>query len=279
MPSTVLITGSSSGFGRAAVDRFLTAGWNVVATLRDPAAWQGEPSDQLLVQALDVRDEESVATGVTAAVERFGVLDVVINNAGIGLFGPFEASPAPLVHEVFDTNVFGPMRVIRQALPVFRGQGHGRFVNLSSGNATVPMPLQSVYSASKSALYAFSESLTHELAGQNIQIKVVEPGFVPDSNFFSTTYGRYEGLSVPEAYQPTVRATLAGFADQPPAGYLATSADVAQALLDAATDTSGRLRSRVGQDSHALEQARRQSDADYDAWRETYFSATASSRS
>lgn len=272
MTSTVLITGSSSGFGRAAVDRFLADGWNVVATLRDPNSWDGRTSDRILVHPLDVRDDGSVAAAVAAATDHFGALDVVVNNAGIGLFGPYEATPEDSVQDVFDTNVFGPMRVVRAALPVFRAQGHGQIVNLSSGNATVPMPLQPVYSASKAALHNFSESLTYELAGLNIRVKVVEPGFVPDTRFFSTTYGRFQGLAVSESYRSVVDATLAGFQVPPPEGYLATTGDVVDALLVAATDTSGRLRFRVGQDSEGLGQARQQSDSDYDAWRAEFFS-------
>src|SRR4051812_21031322 len=120
MTQTVLVTGSSSGFGRHTVERFLTEGWNVVATLRDPAQWSGAQSDRLLVQALDVRDEASIAAAVTAATDRFGGLDVVVNNAGMGLFSVFETTPQAVIEELFDTNVFGPMRVIRAALDVFR---------------------------------------------------------------------------------------------------------------------------------------------------------------
>ncbi|GAA3597233.1 SDR family oxidoreductase [Kineosporia mesophila] len=273
MTATVLITGSSSGFGRGAVTRFLAEGWNVVATLRDPSRWDGEESESLLVQALDVRDDASVTAAVTAATERFGRLDVVVNNAGIGLFSVFEATPPSIVEDVFDTNVLGPMRVVRATLPVFSRQGGGRFVNLSSGNTTVPMPLQAVYSASKGALYNFSESLTHELAGQNVRVKVVEPGFVPTTNFFETTIGRFRTIPVPDSYATTVKATLDGFQVQPPPGYLATDDDVVEAILAAATEESDRLRIRVGGDSEDLGRARQQPDAEYDAWRREFFGA------
>ncbi len=267
MAPTVLITGSSSGFGRGAVTRFLAEGWNVVATLRDPTQWTGEPSGQLLVHPLDVRDEQAAVAAVTAGVEHFGRLDAVVNSAGLGLFSVFEATSEEVMHEVLETNVLGTIRVIRAALPALRNQGGGRIVNLSSGTATVPMPLQAIYSASKGAVYNLSESLTYELSSQNVQVKVVEPGFVPDTNFFAATYGRFSGIPVPESYKPLVEATLGAFQVQPPPGYLATTEDVAGAIFAAATDTTDRLLFRVGQDSEELGRARQQSESEYEVWR------------
>nr|WP_305783412.1 SDR family oxidoreductase [Actinoplanes lichenis] len=271
MTSTVLITGCSSGFGRRAVTRFLSERWNVVATLRDPARWSGERSERLQLCAADVRDENSVAAAVATATERFGRLDVVVNNAGIGLFSVFETTPMAAIEEVFDTNVYGPMRVIRAALPVFTRQGGGRIVNVSSGTATVPMPFQAVYSASKGALYNLSEALTHELAARNVGVTVVEPGFVPGTEFFATTYARFESLPTPEAYQPLVQATLGSYSTTPPPGYRATEEEVAAAVFDAATDRTGRLRRRVGRDSENLGRARGQDDTGYEAWRREFF--------
>ncbi|WP_432825626.1 SDR family oxidoreductase [Dactylosporangium sp. CA-092794] len=270
--STVLITGCSSGFGRAAAAKFLAEGWNVVATLRDPGAWTGTGSERLLVHKLDVRDDDSVNAAVAAADARFGRLDVVVNNAGIGLLSVFEATPAVLIEEVFDTNVFGPMRVIRAALPLFHRAGGGSIVNLSSGTATVPMPFQAVYSASKGALYNFSEGLTHELASLNVRVRTVEPGFVPGSNFFTTTYERFAGIAVPESYRSAVEATLAGFRTEPPAGFLATVEQVADAIFTAATEPAAVLRLRVGEDSVALGEARTLSAAEYEQWRRDFFS-------
>ncbi|GAB3259093.1 SDR family oxidoreductase [Kineosporia babensis] len=273
MAPTVLVTGSSSGFGRSVAAKFLEVGWNVVATLRDPGRWTGETSERLLVHPLDVRDEEAVQAAVARAAEHFGRLDVVVNNAGIGLFAPFETTPVPMVQEVFDTNVFGPMHVVRAALPVFRAQGSGRIVNLSSGNATVPMPLQSVYSAAKGAVYNWSESLADELTGQNIQVKVVEPGFVPDTNFFAATYARFTGIPASDVYSSMIKATLDGFQVEPPPGYLATSQSVADTIFAAATDETGRLRYRIGSDSEELGRARQQPQAEYEAWRRRFFYA------
>ncbi|MFE5112063.1 SDR family NAD(P)-dependent oxidoreductase [Streptomyces sp. NPDC056663] len=273
MTQTVLVTGSSSGLGRRTAQKFLAEGWNVVATMRDPAQWSGEQSDRLLVQALDVRDEASVTAAVAAATERFGGLDVVVNNAGMGLFSVFEATPQTVIEEVFDTNVYGPMRLIRAALPVFERQGGGRIVNVTSSSATVPNPMQAAYGASKAALTTFSEALAYEVAGLNVQVKVVEPGFVATTGFFAATSKRFESIPAPEAYLPFIQKQIAAFDVQPPAGYFATEDDVAATVLAAATDQTGLSRFRVGGDTLDGAHARRQSDAEYDAWRNTRFAA------
>ncbi|GAA2469598.1 SDR family NAD(P)-dependent oxidoreductase [Winogradskya humida] len=274
MTQTVLITGSSSGFGRRTVAKFLAEGWNVVATLRDPAAWNGEPSEGLLVQALDVRDEASVAAAVTAATDRFGRLDVVVNNAGAGLFSVFEATPHTVIEELFDTNVFGPMRVIRAALPIFARQGGGRIVNVTSSSAATPTPLQAAYGGSKAALHAFSEALEYELTDQAVLVKVVEPGFVPTTGFFAQTAKRFESIPAPEAYLPYVQKQMARFQVEPPTGYFGTEDDVAAAVHAAATDETGLSRFRVGGDTLDSARAHQQPDAGYDTWRRTTFAAS-----
>lgn len=271
MNRTVLVTGSSSGFGRRAAERFLRDGWNVAATLRDPAQWAGEPSDRLLVHAMDVRDQGSITAAIGATTERFGRLDVVVNNAGMGLFSVFEATPQELIEELFDTNVFGPMRLVRSALPVFHRQGGGRIVNVTSSGGTVPTPFQAGYAASKGALHNFSESLSYELDGLNVQVKVVEPGLVTSTGFFGATSKRFEATPTPAPYLPFLQKQVAAFDVVPPQGYLGTEGDVAAAIVAAATDESGTFRFRVGNDTADYAHARRQSDADYDAWRKAYF--------
>ncbi|MGW6795294.1 SDR family NAD(P)-dependent oxidoreductase [Streptomyces chartreusis] len=273
MTQTVLVTGSSSGLGHRTAQKFLAEGWNVVATLRDPAQWSGEPSERLLLQALDVRDEASVTAAVAAATEHFGRLDVVVNNAGMGLFAVFETTPPTVIEEVFDTNVHGPMRVIRAVLPVFESQGGGRIVNVTSSAATVPVPLQAAYGASKAALSAFSEAVAYELTDSNVQVKVVEPGFVAATNFFEANRRRFESIPTPETYLPFVQKQIAAFDVQPPAGYFATEDDVAATVFTAATDQGGQFRFRVGGDTLDGAHARQQSDAEYDAWRTTRFMA------
>lgn len=273
MTKTVLITGSSSGFGRHSVGRFVAEGWNVVATLRDPSQSDVRDSERLSVVALDVRDDASVAAAVASATESFGRLDVVVNNAGMGLFSVFESTPPDVIADLFDTNVFGPMRVMRAALPVFRAQRGGRVVNVTSSSATVPNPLQACYGATKAALQSFSESVGYELAHLGVDVKVVEPGFVPTTGFFAQTSTRFASIAVPDDYLPVVEKQMAAFTMEPPAGYLAAEDDVADAVFAAATDVTGTSRFRVGGDAVDAASARRQPDAEYDAWRAELFAS------
>ncbi|MDP9793381.1 NAD(P)-dependent dehydrogenase (short-subunit alcohol dehydrogenase family) [Catenuloplanes nepalensis] len=271
MSQTVLVTGSSSGFGRAAVHRFLDQGWNVVATLRDPSRWTGAPDGRLLVTALDVRDTASVLAGVAAAVERFGRIDCVVNNAGVGLFAVFEGTPERIIEDVVDTNLYGPMRVIRAVLPHFHRQGGGRIVNVTSSNVTVPSTLMAAYSASKGGLHGFSEAISYELSLRNVEVKVVEPGLSPGTNFVGQTTARFGSSEVPAPYAAYVQERAATFDAPPPPGYFATDDDVAAAIHEAAVDETGRFRWRVGADALDFARARQASDEDYDAWRRSHF--------
>jgi NAD(P)-dependent dehydrogenase (short-subunit alcohol dehydrogenase family) len=181
---TVLITGTSTGFGKASTRHFAAAGWNVVATQRSPQAETELVSlPSVLVTRLDVQDRGSIEQAIEAGIARFGKIDVLINNAGFGLFGVFESTPRAKLQEQFDVNVFGVMDVTRALLPHFRQQGAGVIINVSSGAGVFTLPLLSGYCASKFALEGFSEALSYELASQNIVVKIVEPGGVISTNF------------------------------------------------------------------------------------------------
>jgi NAD(P)-dependent dehydrogenase (short-subunit alcohol dehydrogenase family) len=266
MRKTVLITGCSSGFGKAAALRFRDADWNVVATMMNPEAWSEPPSENLLVLPLDIRDGVSIRVALARSIERFGRVDCVVNNAGMGLFSVFEATPMDTVRALFETNVFGAMQVMQAVLPHFRGNGGGRIVNVSSSSAIVPEPLLSVYSASKWAVDGFTESVRHELATQNIVVKLVEPGLVKETNFIQRALETSQVVPVP----PTYRA----YADQiaqmylgPTPFRLSTAMDVADAIFAAATDDTDQLRYNVGEDSMTLAHMRREtSEAEYNAW-------------
>ncbi|MFF0227875.1 SDR family oxidoreductase [Streptomyces sp. NPDC004629] len=264
---TVLVTGGSSGFGRAALASFLAQGWNVAATARQPSA-QGQqgPADNLLVCAMDVRDADSVAAAVERAVERFGRLDCVVNNAGAGLLSVFEATPMTAVRELFETNVFGMMRVTHAVLPYFAAQGEGRVVNVSSGSGIVPEPLMSVYAATKFAVEGFTESLRYELAIRNVVVKLVEPGLVPDTNFVQRTAETSRAVPVPPAYEGYVRRIVARFQEDSPYR-LATEGTVADAIVTAASDNTTHLRYVVGEDTEVAASMRREtSEKDYNNW-------------
>jgi NAD(P)-dependent dehydrogenase (short-subunit alcohol dehydrogenase family) len=168
MKKTVLITGASSGIGLAAAKVFAGNGWNVVATMRQPAAdLELSTLPGVLVTRLDVQDRASIASAVAGGVERFGRIDALINNAGFSLFGVVEAISREKIQEQFDVNVFGVMEVTRALLPHFRRNKSGLIINISSRAGLVGLPMISLYCAAKFALEGFFEALAYELASQN----------------------------------------------------------------------------------------------------------------
>lgn len=246
---TVMITGCSSGFGKASAELFVQRGWNVVATMRRPEDSMIQASaDQLLVTRLDVADVAGIHSALDAAEARFGRIDVVVNNAGVGLFSVFEATPMKAIREVFETNLFGAMNVIQAIAPRFRAQKGGTVVNVSSGSGIAPDPLMSVYSASKHALEGLSEALYHELATQGIAVKLVEPGFVKDTNFVSTILSTMPKTPAPKSYDLYVDQITQMFTEAYPMEP-ATEAQVASAIYGAASDGSDRLRYLAGADT------------------------------
>lgn len=244
MTKTVLITGCSSGYGLATARHFHAGGWDVVATMRTPRDGVLPAGDGIRVLALDVTRPASVA----AAIEAAGPIDAVVNNAGIGLFGAFEATPMATIREVFETNTFGVMAVTQAALPRMRERRSGVIVNVTSSAVLAPMPLVAVYTASKVAIEGFTASLAHELADHEVRVKLVQPGYCPTTPFSSNTGPRLDGL-IPEAYARYAQEVLAGFG-QP--GAVTKESDVAEAVWRAANDVSGQLRFPAGADAVAL---------------------------
>jgi NAD(P)-dependent dehydrogenase (short-subunit alcohol dehydrogenase family) len=245
---TVLITGCSSGYGLETARHFHVQGWNVVATMRAPREDVLPQSERLRVLPLDVTRSESIAAALAAS----GPIDVLVNNAGIGLFGAFEATPMATVREVFETNTFGVMAMTQAVLPQFRARKSGVVVNVTSSATLAPMPLVAAYTASKAAIEGFTGSLAHELADFNVHVKLVEPGYGPTTSFTSNTGTRMDGL-IPEAYAPFAQQVFAAFS-QPTA--VTTEPDVAEGVWRAANDTTGQLRFAAGADAVALAQAR-----------------------
>lgn len=244
---TVLITGCSSGYGLETARLFHTRGWNVIATMRSPRENVLPHSERLRVLALDVTKPESIAAALAAS----GPIDVLVNNAGIGLFGAFEATPMATVREIFETNTFGMMAMTQAVLPQFRARKSGVIVNVTSSATLAPMPLVAAYTASKTAIEGFTSSLAHELVGFGVSVKLVEPGYGPTTRFTSNSGNRMEGL-IPEAYAPFAQQVFAAFT-QPAA--VTTEADVAEAVWNAANDATGQLRFPAGADAVALAQA------------------------
>jgi NAD(P)-dependent dehydrogenase (short-subunit alcohol dehydrogenase family) len=242
--NTVLITGCSSGYGLATVRHFHAHGWQVVATMRRPRAGLFADAPGVRVLPLDVTDADSIAHALDAA----GPIDVLVNNAGVGLFGAFEATPMATVREIFETNTFGTMAMCQAVIPRFRERRAGTLVNVTSSATLAPFPLVAAYTASKTAIEGFTESLALELAEFGVRAKLIEPGYCPDTRFADNGAERMQGL-VTEPYAPFANTVFAGFA-QPDA--VTHSADVAEAVWQAVHDTAGRLRFAAGEDAVAL---------------------------
>jgi len=245
---TVLITGCSSGYGLETARHFHAQGWKVIATMRTPREAILPRSDRLRVAPLDVTKPESIA----AVLEASGPIDVLVNNAGIGVVGAFEATPMNTVREVFETNTFGVMAMTQGVLPQFRTRRSGVVVNVTSSVTLGRMPLAAAYTASKAAIEGFTGSLAFELQYFNVRVKLVEPGYGPTTSFTSNGAARMAGL-IPQEYLPFAEPIFAAFA-QPAA--VTTESDVAEAVWRAANDASGQLRFPAGADAMALAQAR-----------------------
>ncbi|MFC4728229.1 SDR family oxidoreductase [Coralloluteibacterium thermophilus] len=245
---TILITGCSSGYGLETARHFLARGWNVVATMRTPRPDLLPASDRCRVLALDV----AAPASIDAALDAAGPIDVLVNNAGIGLFGAFEATPMATVREVFETNTFGTMATTQAVIPRFRARRSGTIVNVTSSVALAPMPLVAAYTASKTAIEGFTASLAHELGAFGVAAKLVEPGYAPTTRFAANGAARMHGL-IPEAYADYARDVFAGLTR----GVATTrESDVAEAVWEAVHDTSGRLHFPAGADAVALAAAR-----------------------
>jgi NAD(P)-dependent dehydrogenase (short-subunit alcohol dehydrogenase family) len=251
---TVLITGTSSGIGRAAVDAFLAAGWNVVATMRTPSLESLGPGarsavgEQLLVAGLDVTDQTTIESTVAAAVERFGAIDVLVNNAGYALVGPFESFTPDQLARQLDTNVLGLMAVTRAVLPHMRARRAGALVNVSSVGGRITFPLYAPYHATKWAVEGFSESLQHEVRRFGIRVRIVEPG--PISTSF---YGGSMDDSVADApadYLPWADEALERMRASGANG--ASPERVARVIVRAAGSRGGRLRWPTDPTAHLL---------------------------
>ena len=261
--SNILITGASSGFGLESAKLFAAKGHNVVATMRNAsAATELDGLPNVIVTHLDVQDPESIQAALNTAIERFGHIDAVVNNAGFSLWGVFESLPRKKIQEQFDVNVFGVMDVTRAILPHFRARRKGVIVNVSSGAGVFGLPMISAYNASKFALEGFSESLSYELLSQGIVVKIVGPGGVLDTQF-SQRLAREaaEAPAAPEDYADFIAGTEEVFAGLR-ANRLATSADVASVIFDAVTDGTTQLRYVATEDIKPLVHARRSSSED-----------------
>lgn len=246
-PSTILITGCSSGFGLETARFFLDKGWHVVATMRTPRDDLLQHSDRLRVLPLDVTDAQSVQHCIEAA----GPLDALVNNAGVGVLAPLEGMALADAREVFETNTLGTIAMTQAVLPQFRQRRSGVVVNVTSSVTLLPLPLLSVYTGSKAAVNAFTESLALELAAFGVPMRLVLPGRAPGTSFGDNARRRM-GNSAPEAYADFRQRVFDAVRDT--STPVTHSHDVAQAVWQAVTDPGAPMRLPAGADAVALAQ-------------------------
>ncbi|HJS50367.1 MAG TPA: SDR family oxidoreductase [Pyrinomonadaceae bacterium] len=239
MEKVILVTGASTGIGRETVKLFQAKNWKVAATMRRP-----EKSEDLQKIAdvecirLDVTDIDSIRSAIAETLEKFGRIDAVVNNAGYGVVGPFEASTYEQVNRQLQTNIIGLMNVCREIIPYFREQKRGHIVNIASVGGRMTFPLYSLYHATKWAVEGFSESLQYELEQFNIRVKIIEPGPIK-TDFYdrSQVIAKKEGLTAYDHFVEKVVPNMQKAGAEAPDGSV-----VAQTIYDAVTDDSKRLR-------------------------------------
>ena len=245
MTKTILITGTSSGYGKATAEFFLSRGWTVVATMRRPdAALFGGETDRLRLLPLDVTS----ATSIAALIQAAGPIDVLVNNAGIGVVGAFEATPMSAIRQLFETNTFGVMAMTQAIIPQMRERGSGTIVNVTSSATLTPYPLAAAYTASKQAIEGFTGSLALELGHFGVRARLVEPGYAPTTRFTANAMLPVEDL-LPGDYADYAGPIFAGLAAQT---LTTKESDVAEAIWEAVHDASGRLQFAAGADAVAL---------------------------
>lgn len=254
MTKTVLITGTSSGLGRATARLFHDRGWNVVATMRsvDPES-EFTRLDRTLVTRLDVQDRQSIRSAVDTGLSRFGRIDALINNAGYGAYGPLEATSFEKIQRQFDVNVLGLLATTQAVLPHLRENGRGTIVNISSVGGRVTFPLGTLYHGTKFAVEGLSESLHYELMPLGIRVKVVEPGGMPtDFGGRSLDFSNDPALV---DYQPLVQGVLGALGPMMANG--SAPEVVAETVYSATIDESPQLRYEAGADAVQMLSGRR----------------------
>ncbi len=255
MSKTILITGASSGIGKATTKHFQSNGWNVVATMRTPEKEEELTElENVLVTKLDVVDLESTKQAVEAGIELFGKIDVLLNNAGYGAYGLLEAFPRENIVRQFNTNVIGLLDVTRAVLPHFRSNQSGIIINISSIGGKMTFPLGSLYHGTKFAVEGISEALSYETEAIGVTVKIVEPGMIA-TDFSGRSFDFQndpELLEYQEIVEKIMQVFATGTGAQPSPPQL-----VAEVIYDAATDGSDQLRYRAGADAHQLLDARK----------------------
>jgi NADP-dependent 3-hydroxy acid dehydrogenase YdfG len=257
MSKTILITGSSSGIGKATAKHFQAKGWNVVATMRKPEnETELNKLQNVLVTQLDVQEPATIEDAVQKGIERFGTIDVLLNNAGYGAYGVLEAAAIENIRRQFDVNVIGLLQVTQAILPHFRKNRSGTIINISSIGGRMTFPLRSLYHGTKFAVEGISEALSFELEAIGCKMKIVEPGAIK-TDFGGRSFDFMNDESLTE-YQELVQKSMGAV------GSLFQNASepsvVAEVIYQAATDGTNQLRYTAGEDAKALVAQRKQVD-------------------
>lgn len=254
MSKTILITGASSGIGRATAKLFAEKGWNVAATMRSPEKEKElKQLSNLKLYALDVTKKEHLKKIIPEVEADFSSIDVLFNNAGYGAVGAFEKSSEEEVLQQFRVNVFGVMDLIREFIPYFKKKGEGMIINTSSVVGRFTIPLYSLYCSSKWALEGFTEALQYELQQFNIKVKLIEPAAIK-TDFHGRSLKIFENNSV-GGYEEIEDRILSGMKkrnEKAPGPEV-----VAKKVFKAATDGSKKLRYPVGRGAGAVLFARK----------------------
>ena len=246
MSQTIFITGASTGLGKATAELFAGKGWNVIATMRKPEGNELEGVKNVSLLPLDVTNTEQIHSTAQKAID-MGSIDVVFNNAGYGLAGPFEGATDEQLVRQLNTNLLGVMRVTQAFIPHFREKQSGLFITTTSIGGLVTLPFNSVYHATKWRLEGWSESLAFELNPHGIGVKTVSPGGI------ATDFaGRSLDMTSHEAYNEPIQKVMAVFMDPERQKSYSTAEQIADVVYEAATDGEHRLRYVAGEDAKAM---------------------------
>ncbi len=263
MNKTILITGCSTGIGRMTAKYFQEKGWNVVATVRSKPEEDKELNalDNVLVTTLDVTKEETIKDAVAQAVDNFGKIDVLLNNAGYGSYGILEATPERAIRMQFDVNVIGTLLVSKNVIPHMRKAGEGTIINISSMGGKITFPLGTLYHGSKFAVEGMSEALSFELEAIGINVKMIEPGMI-NTNFEETVMKNMYIDQDQTEYGEFLQKVMAGM--QNASRVNSEPIVVAEKIYEAATDGKNQLRYIAGPDAEQIIAARKlMNDEDY----------------
>lgn len=257
MNKTILITGTSSGLGRATAKHFHARGWNVVATMRTPdRETELTQLERMLVTRLDVQDIKSIQSAVDAGLANFGRIDALVNNAGYGAYGPLEATPLEKIRRQFDVNVLGLLATTQALLPHFRAKRGGTIVNVSSVGGRLAFPLGTLYHGTKFAVEGLSEALHYELGPFGVRVKIVEPGGMK-TDFGGRSLDLSNDPKLLE-YQPLVQAVVGVLGPMMANG--SPPELIAEVIYAATTDGTDQLRYEAGADAVRLLAGRRTAD-------------------